>query len=87
MQKYLLILVCIFSLLISPIAKGQNQNCKWELQSPLPTGNHINDVYFVDNQTGWAVTADGVILHTSNGGASWQTQTIGKLKQAACKSD
>ena len=35
----------------------------------------INDLYFIDNQNGWAVgedsTGSGVILKTVNGGNDW----------------
>jgi photosystem II stability/assembly factor-like uncharacterized protein len=45
----------------------------------------IRSVWFVDPQTGWALTIDGDILHTTDGGAAWATQrkahTV-KLKQA-----
>ena len=31
-------------------------------------------IKFVNPQTGWCVGSDGTILHTSNGGSSWETQ-------------
>jgi len=34
----------------------------------------IRSVWFVDPQTGWALTIDRDILHTTDGGASWVTQ-------------
>ena len=34
-------------------------------------------VTFVDANTGWAVGDDGVILHTTNGGALWSQQESG----------
>src|SRR5918911_5069311 len=44
-------------------------------QNPLPQGNAINAVRFAaDKLTGWAVGADGVILHTSDGGFRWEAQ-------------
>ncbi|HKF54563.1 MAG TPA: YCF48-related protein [Blastocatellia bacterium] len=45
----------------------------------------IQAVWFVDPQTGWALTIDRDILHTTDGGATWTTQrkagTV-KYKQA-----
>lgn len=53
------------------------QSDKWEWQNPLPTGNAFNEVYFSDNQTGWAVGWIGTIRKTTNGGASWHKQNSG----------
>lgn len=41
------------------------------------TEDHLNDVFFVDNQTGWAVGGNGVILATTDGGQTWDAQTVG----------
>ncbi|MFK5921571.1 MAG: YCF48-related protein [Verrucomicrobiota bacterium] len=45
---------------------------------PLTRQRHsdrLNSVYFVDNQHGWAVGGLGTIVHSSDGGQSWQNQT------------
>jgi photosystem II stability/assembly factor-like uncharacterized protein len=34
-------------------------------------------VKFVDAQEGWAVGAEGTIIHTTNGGGSWTTERSG----------
>jgi photosystem II stability/assembly factor-like uncharacterized protein len=36
--------------------------------------NALNDVFFWDAQTGWAVGEKGTILHTDDGGETWQWQ-------------
>jgi photosystem II stability/assembly factor-like uncharacterized protein len=36
--------------------------------------NPLNDVFFLDAQTGWAVGERGTILHTDDGGDTWQRQ-------------
>ncbi len=46
-----------------------SQTATW--QNPLPQGNKLNDIFFLDTNTGWAVGDGGVILKTSNGGTSW----------------
>lgn len=38
---------------------------------PLPAGNPLNAVAFVDHLRGWAVGHNGVVLRTSDGGNSW----------------
>jgi photosystem II stability/assembly factor-like uncharacterized protein len=37
----------------------------------------LKGVYFANTTTGWIVGADGVILKTTDGGASWAQQTSG----------
>lgn len=52
----------------------------WHWQKPLPQGNHIWDIFFINNQTGWAVTWGGTILKTNNGGSSWTEQNSGTIQ-------
>jgi photosystem II stability/assembly factor-like uncharacterized protein len=49
---------------------------KWLLQTSH-TENDLFDVYFVDQNTGWAVGYLGTILHTTDGGETWARQTSG----------
>ena len=37
----------------------------------------MRDVFFIDNQTGWAVGTNGTIIHTSDGSDTWTPQTSG----------
>jgi len=37
----------------------------------------LEDIFFLDASTGWAVGENGVILHTSNGGETWKEQFSG----------
>lgn len=37
----------------------------------------LNDICFVDAQTGWIVGEEGNVFHTSDGGATWKKQTSG----------
>ncbi len=46
-------------------------------QSITPTRAMLTGVSFVDEQHGWAVGHDGVILATTDGGRSWQRQDEG----------
>ena len=47
----------------------------WTWQNPLPQGNGLLDIFFVDAQTGWAVGATGTILKTTDGGSNWFSQS------------
>ena len=43
----------------------------WVWQNPVPQGNVLYDVCFLDTTHGWAVGQLGVVLKTSDGGATW----------------
>jgi photosystem II stability/assembly factor-like uncharacterized protein len=45
----------------------------WYWQNPLPQGNFLRSVQFIDQNAGYAV-GDGSILKTTNGGANWILQ-------------
>jgi len=75
MRSCLLIAITVY---LAPAMKAQGGR-GWEWQNPLPQGNSINCIRFApDKVHGWAVGGDGVILHTDDGGFSWDTQTVGK---------
>ncbi|MFP4471125.1 MAG: YCF48-related protein, partial [Bacteroidales bacterium] len=40
--------------------------------NPLPQGNTLNAIHFIDNQNGWAVGDHGTLLKTADGGSGWQ---------------
>jgi photosystem II stability/assembly factor-like uncharacterized protein len=46
----------------------------WFRQSPLPTGNYLNDVHFINENIGYAVGNNGTIIKTIDGGENWCTQ-------------
>lgn len=54
---------------------------QWRPQSQFHTrrdnGPQLNDVVFVSAWEGWAVGQDGVIIHTIDGGDTWQAQNSG----------
>ena len=47
----------------------------WFWQNPYPTGNNLQSLHFIDNQTGWIVGAYGTIFKTTDGGESWALQS------------
>jgi photosystem II stability/assembly factor-like uncharacterized protein len=49
----------------------------WARQSPLPTGFSLEAVDMVSTTEAWAVGDVGTILHTTDGGASWQKEASG----------
>src|SRR5258705_1533431 len=51
---------------------------EWNWQSPLPQGNSLRDVQFIDASNGWAVGEYGTVVHTTNGGLSWYEQEFAR---------
>ena len=47
------------------------------LQQNSGTESSLNSIYFIDNEFGWAVGSEGVILHTTDGGGNWNHQSSG----------
>lgn len=72
--KMLLLFLFVF---IQIVAHGQITDApEWKWQNPSPQGNSLNDVQFLDAQTGWAVGWFGTILKSTNGGTTWKSQDI-----------
>ncbi len=51
-------------------------DAQWHWQNPLPQGNTLNCVSFSDADNGLAVGENGVIIRTTDGGATWVNQAI-----------
>ncbi len=75
MNYSIIISAIIIFLNIYPEKSSLAQNWKW--QNPLPTGNPINCSDFVDSLTGWFGSSAGTIIHTDDGGITWEIQYIG----------
>jgi photosystem II stability/assembly factor-like uncharacterized protein len=59
------------------IVVSKDNGATWK-QSPAPVSSDLTAVFFVDDRQGWAVGHDGVILHTADGGDTWQRQLDGR---------
>ena len=46
----------------------------WYWQNPVPQGNPLHDVFFLDDSNGWAVGDLGSILYTRDQGSTWIKQ-------------
>ena len=51
------------------------------VQAQVPTRVMLTRVFFIDDKSGWAVGHDGNVLHSSDGGISWQLQRDGVADQ------
>jgi photosystem II stability/assembly factor-like uncharacterized protein len=65
-------------------AKGTPEN--WQTRAS-GTQASLHGIAFADENTGWVVGDAGVILHSENGGISWQAQSGGEAALAARRAD
>lgn len=65
---------------ITNLANVQGLTCSgassagWCIQTPRPTGQ-LQDSFMWDTHIGWAITSQGKIFKTVDGGSNWETQT------------
>lgn len=59
------------------IQRSTDQGRTWR-QLDSPVSSDLVQVRFRDERNGWIVGHDAVVLHTSNGGDSWQVQLDGR---------
>ncbi len=68
------ILFIKFLVLIASVLKLSGQDA-WQVQNS-PIEENLVSVWFIDSLNGWIASEDGVILHTTNSGKSWQQLTV-----------
>jgi len=49
-------------------------HAQWNLQSPVPTGLHLNSAYFITPSHGFIVGMNHLLLETKDGGSTWLTR-------------
>jgi photosystem II stability/assembly factor-like uncharacterized protein len=69
------VLVLFFGMGIGPSASFAQPGWFW--QNPLPQGNPLIAVSFLNSDTVTAVGTSGTILQSTDGGASWTRQRSG----------
>jgi photosystem II stability/assembly factor-like uncharacterized protein len=74
-MRIIITLLNIMILLLLPEINNLNAQTSFFWQHPLPTGNQLEAVKFINQQTGIAIGAAGTIMKTSNGGLNWEVQT------------
>ena len=52
----------------------------WNWQNPLPLGNEMKNIFFIDSSTGWAVGNNGTLLKTNNGN-TWEVIYIDTIRE------
>jgi photosystem II stability/assembly factor-like uncharacterized protein len=82
MEKYFKAFVGVLVLgAILLYVQTSHAQSNWFWQQPLPTGNSLKDVKFVNHQTGYAVGDVGTIVKSTNGGSNWFTLNNPKKSQ------
>ncbi|MEH6586547.1 MAG: YCF48-related protein [Halioglobus sp.] len=62
------------------ILYSEDEGSRW-VQAQVPTRVMLTRVFFIDDKYGWAVGHDGNMLHSSDGGVSWELQRDGVADQ------
>ncbi len=62
------------------VAKSVNLGANW-VEYHTGVNDHLNDIFFLNNQTGFAVGHQGGIVKTTNGGVNWVVQNSGTTKR------
>ncbi|MDZ7369508.1 MAG: YCF48-related protein [candidate division KSB1 bacterium] len=68
-------IVCIIGLLLCPQPPVHAQG--WQWQNPLPQGDGLNLVTFVDRHHGWITSSGPILLRTKDGGKNWEILRTG----------
>src|SRR3989442_1467870 len=69
--QYGLTLLCI-----AAPAAAQWQRMPYNSTIGYDAGSFYNEVFFIDNNNGWITGFNTTVLHTTNGGTTWQTGTL-----------
>jgi photosystem II stability/assembly factor-like uncharacterized protein len=70
------LMITVLFLVISVYAGYED----WRWHNPLPSGNTVKDICFINTQKGWVVGTNGGIYHTADGGGTWIEQFSGTTR-------
>ena len=73
MKPSLTAIFIIICLLMSGCSSDR-ASAGWSVVRQASWNTHFHDVYFVNEQSGWAVGDMGVIIYTDDGGSTWTAQ-------------
>lgn len=66
------ILIILLSAVFNASVSGEG----WIWQNPLPQGNGLADIDFIDENNGWAISGCGGVLRTTDGGETWNLNYV-----------
>jgi len=70
-----------FTLLLLSIVFTNLLFAQWEIKYPDPIMDNMNDIFFINETHGWAAGDEGSIIHTEDGGVSWEIQSSGATER------
>ncbi len=76
-SRFIHTLVLGFILPVCCLAQGS-----WE-RVAMPTNRYLRAMSFTDSLTGWVAADSGMILHTTDGGNTWEFQSAGTFSDVA----
>jgi photosystem II stability/assembly factor-like uncharacterized protein len=76
-QVFHIVVLCGLQCLVS-VAFAQ-----WQWQNPLPQGQTLNSIIFIDESTGWAASNGGTLVKTTDGGGTFQIIELQSLRYAS----
>jgi photosystem II stability/assembly factor-like uncharacterized protein len=75
-----IIVVTVLFLVAFIISTNIYSQTGWYWVNPLPQGNTLQKVKFVDNNTGFIIGYHGALLRSTNGGLNWQASQLTSLR-------
>ena len=67
----------IISIILLNLITFSFTTAQWVTQNPVPNGNSLRSVFFIDDNIGWIVGSKGFIMKTTNAGIDWIHQSSG----------
>ncbi|MDZ7344303.1 MAG: hypothetical protein ONA90_07290, partial [candidate division KSB1 bacterium] len=77
-SKRMLLLLIVYMIWLPLFLPNTLHAQGWQWQNPLPFGNPLFGIDFVDSLNGWFTGSAGTVLHTSDGGKTWIIQRTGQ---------
>jgi photosystem II stability/assembly factor-like uncharacterized protein len=59
-----------------PTAAPDNNGVISHRKQDSGVGQTLNDIFFINAKEGWAAGERGTLLHTADGGATWQSESL-----------
>ncbi len=56
------------------VVLSDDKGVTWRQAKKVPTRTTLTSVYFTDEKNGWAVGHDTIVIHTRDGGETWEMQ-------------
>lgn len=72
------LIAMVFSVVLFTTVSFAQEDWEWQYST---TTEDLNDVYFVNKDTGWVIGNNGIIINTIDGGENWYQQNSGTTNE------